>query len=121
MKFCMKQSVKNGWVILILDFEKTYDNACWGFLMKCIKVGGFNSTWCEWMEIVLYNGTMAIKINGQMCSYFQSYRGVTGDPLSPLLFNIMADCLTHMVLKAQSNSRITGLIPHLIPNGVAIL
>jgi hypothetical protein len=26
-----------------------------------------------------------------------------------------------MVLRAQANSRITGLIPHLIPNGVAIL
>jgi hypothetical protein len=26
-----------------------------------------------------------------------------------------------MVIRAQANSRITGLIPHLIPNGVAIL
>jgi hypothetical protein len=26
-----------------------------------------------------------------------------------------------MVIKAQSNARISGLIPHLIPNGVAIL
>jgi hypothetical protein len=37
------------------------------------------------------------------------------------LFNIVADCLTQMVIKAQSNGRISRLIPHLIPNGVAIL
>jgi hypothetical protein len=74
------------------------------------------------MEKVLYNGTVAVKINGQLGSYFQSYKGVRqGDPLSPLLFNMVADCLTQMVIRAQGNSRITGLISHLVPNGVAIL
>ena len=44
-----------------------------------------------------------------------------GDPLSPILFNFVADCLTRMVYKAQRNGLITGLISHIIPNGVAIL
>jgi hypothetical protein len=34
------------------------------------------------------------------------------ETLSPLLFNIVADGLTHMVLRAQVNSRIIGLISH---------
>jgi hypothetical protein len=64
------------------------------------------------MEKVLYNGTVAVKINGQLGAYFQSYKGVKrGDPLSPLLFNIAANCLTQMVFKTQANDRISGLIP----------
>jgi hypothetical protein len=34
---------------------------------------------------------------------------------------VVADYLTHMVMQAQQHSLISGLISHLIPNGVAIL
>jgi hypothetical protein len=44
-----------------------------------------------------------------------------GDPLCPLLFNFVADCLTRMVLKAQHNSPISSLIKNLIPMGATIL
>jgi hypothetical protein len=63
-------------VVLKLDFEKAYDKVCWSFLMKCIKGRGFSPTWYEWMEKVLYNGTVAVKINGQLGAYFQSFKGV---------------------------------------------
>jgi hypothetical protein len=39
----------------------------------------------------------------------------------PLLFNFVADSLTRMVLRAQSNGLITGLISHMIPDGIAIM
>jgi hypothetical protein len=62
------------------------------------------------------------KLNDQIGPYFHSYKGVRqGDPMSPLLFNIVAGCLTRLVLKAQSNGLLTGLISNLIPLGVAIL
>ena len=44
-----------------------------------------------------------------------------GDPHSPFLFNIAADCLTKMVLTAQKNGLIKGLAADLIENGVCIL
>ena len=40
-------------------------------------------------------------------------------PLSPILFNFTADCLSRMVEQALSNVLITGLT--LIPEGIAIL
>ena len=44
-----------------------------------------------------------------------------GDPLSPILFNFVADGLARMIRKAQENGLISGLIDHFIEGGVAIL
>jgi hypothetical protein len=44
-----------------------------------------------------------------------------GDPLSPLLFNFVADCMTRMVVIAQENNRIIGLVSNLFPRGIAIM
>jgi hypothetical protein len=108
-------------VALKLDFEKAYDKEHWGFLMKCIKARGFEEVWCTWIESVLQGGTASLKLNDQICPYFQSYKGVRQGPPAPLLFNIVDECLTRLVLKAQSNGLVTGLISNLIPLGVVIL
>ena len=44
-----------------------------------------------------------------------------GDPLSPILFNFVADGLSRMILKAQSNDLFCGLIDHIVDKGVAVL
>jgi hypothetical protein len=44
-----------------------------------------------------------------------------GDPLSPFLFNIAADTLAKMLVNAQKNKLITGLVPDYVENGIAIL
>jgi hypothetical protein len=63
-------------IMLKLDFEKTYDKVHWGFLMKCMRLRGFGEKWCKWIESVIHNGTMAVKVNGVVGPYFQSYKGV---------------------------------------------
>jgi hypothetical protein len=83
---------------------------------------GFCETWCNWIKRVVNSGTLSVKVNDSMGSYFKSGKGVRqGDPLSPLLFNLVADCLAKMVQIAQENTLIKGLISDIIPNGVAIL
>jgi hypothetical protein len=105
-------------IVLKLDFEKAYDKVHWGFLLKCLKAKYFSEVWCSWISKILQNGTVAVKINNSNGAYFQTYKGVRqGDPLSPLLFNIVADCLTRLVIRAQQNNMVTGLIDHLIPRG----
>lgn len=67
-------------------------------------------------------GTVSVKLNNLMGPYFVSHKGVRqGDPLSPVLFNFVADCLTKMVHNVQQSGTITGLADNLIPKGVAIL
>lgn len=63
-----------------------------------------------------------MKLNNSIGPYIKSYKGVRqGDPLSPILFNFVADCLTKMIHKAHDNGLICGLISHIIPKGIAIL
>ena len=61
-------------------------------------------------------------MNDLIGPYIKSYKGVRqGDPLSPILFNFVADGLSRMILKAQSNDLFCGLIDHIVDKGVAVL
>ena len=63
-----------------------------------------------------------MKINNSTGPYFTSHKEVRqGDPLSPTLFNFVADCLARMVRKAQRNDLICGLADNLVDKCVAIL
>jgi len=63
-----------------------------------------------------------MKINNTLGPYFVSHKGVRqGDPLSPILFNFVADCLSRMVRKAQRGGLVCGLADNIIDKGVAIL
>jgi hypothetical protein len=44
-----------------------------------------------------------------------------GDPLSPLLFNLVADMLNLLIDRAKEDGQINGLVPHLIDGGISIL
>jgi hypothetical protein len=63
-----------------------------------------------------------IKVNDNIGRYFQTKkRFKTGDPLSPLLFNLVADMLNMLITKAKEDGQITGLVPHLVEGGLSIL
>jgi hypothetical protein len=83
---------------------------------------GFHQKWYSWIKQVVTSGTVSVKVNSSIGPYIKCHKGVRqGDPLSPILFNLVADCLTRMVSKAQQNGLVTGLVDHIIPHRVAIL
>jgi hypothetical protein len=105
-------------VILKLDFEKAYDKVSWSFLFECLAARGFCSKWCKWIEQVVTGGTVSVKMNDLIGPYIKSFKGVRqGDPLLPILFNFVADGLSRMILKAQSNDLFCGLIDHILDKG----
>jgi hypothetical protein len=108
-------------VIMKLDFEKAYDKVNWDFLLECHKIRGFSETWCGWVQQIMHNGTVCVKINNEIGPYFQSAKGVRqGDPFSPTLFNMVAESLTKMIICARRNGLITGFASDLIENGVVV-
>jgi mannosylglycoprotein endo-beta-mannosidase len=52
---------------------------------------------------------VCININGETGGYFRTHRGLRqGDPLSPLIFNLVANTLAHIMEKAKGEGLITG-------------
>lgn len=75
------------------------------------------------MEILGYEDCkrweVCINVNGERS--FKTSRGLRqGDPLSPLLFNLVADALGVLLDKSISKGHITGVLGDLIPGGSLI-
>lgn len=67
---------------------------------------------------------MAVDVNGERegGEFFRSYIGLRQrDPLSPISFNLVGKALSTMLITAQRNCEITGLVPNLVPGGVTRL
>jgi retron-type reverse transcriptase len=65
---------------------------------------------------------VGIKINDQVGQNFQTKKGLRqGDPLSPLLFNIVVDVLAILINRAKNEGHINGVVPHLVDDGLSIL
>ena len=61
-------------------------------------------------------------MNGERGEFFRSFKGLRqGDPLSPLLFNLVADALSAMLSRANNVGLIHGLVPNLVDGGLTHL
>jgi len=50
--------------------------------------------------------------------YFKPGKGLRqGDPLSPIMFKLVADIFTRMLMKASRRSMISGLLPRAMEGG----
>ena len=112
---------KDG-VIFKIDFKKAYDKVNWSFLQQTLRMKGFSHQWCEWVQKFTQGGNVNIKVNDQLGSYFQTRKGLRqGDPVSPMLFNIVVDMLAIMIARAKEAAQVEGVIPNLIQDGLSIL
>jgi hypothetical protein len=115
-------SKKLNGVILKIDFEKAYDEVKWSFLQQTLGMKGFSDDWRALIHSFVFGGSVAIKVNDDTCHYFRTKKGLRqGDPLSPMLFNIVADMLAIMIEHAKVDGQVEGVIPHLIDGGLSIL
>jgi hypothetical protein len=113
---------KQSGVIFKIDFEKAYDKVKWTFLRQTLQMKGFSNTWCQWIESFTKNRHVGIKINDQVGEIFHTKKGQRhGDPLLPILFNIVADMLAIIINRAKNNGQIAGVMPHLVDNGLSSL
>ena len=83
---------------------------------------GFSQKWCEWIQHFTEGGIVNIKVNNQLGSFFQTKKGLRqGDPMSPILFNIVVDMLAILIARYKEAGQVAGVVPHLIDNGLSIL
>jgi hypothetical protein len=83
---------------------------------------GFAPEWCELIAQFVQGGLVGVKVNNDIGHYFQIRKGSRqGDPLSPMLFNIVADMLAILIARAKEDGQVGELVPHLVDGGVSIL
>jgi hypothetical protein len=83
---------------------------------------GFSDEWRALINNIVFRGSVAIKVNEDVGTYFQTKKGLRqSDPLSPMLFNIVADMLAILIERAKVEGQIEGVVPHLVDGGLSIL
>jgi hypothetical protein len=76
---------------------------------------GFNPKCYKWIHELISHGSVEIRVNEDIRHYFQMRKGLRqGGPLSPILFNIIADMLANMINRAKEYGQVGGLIPHIV-------
>ncbi|XP_020112154.1 uncharacterized protein LOC109726772 [Ananas comosus] len=96
-------------VAVKVDSEKAYDRIDWRFLFRILRWWGFDDKWCGWIELCVCHAKVGILVNGEATNWIQTKRGVRqGDPLSPFLFLMVAECLTRLANEALRNNLLKG-------------
>jgi hypothetical protein len=100
-----------------LDYD--YDKVDRNFLIKMMQSWGFSSKWIKILVSLLDRGSVGVRLNDMNSDFFLTSRGVRqGVPISPILFNYVADVFTKMLIKAAAKNHITGLMHNMINTGI---
>jgi hypothetical protein len=97
-------------VLFKIDFEKAYDKVKWPFLQQTLTMKGFAPEWCRMIQQYVQGRSVGVKVNDDIGHYFQTKKGLRqGDPLSPILFNIVVDMLAIIIERAKNDDQVGGL------------
>ena len=90
-------------VLIFADMEKAFDRCSWDYLPKAARSLGVGKDMIQWIETI-YNHyappIRKVKVNGARGPAFELHSGVPqGDPLSPLVFVLVTEALTRLIVK----------------------
>jgi exonuclease III len=80
--------------IVFLDQQKAYDRVDHGYLFACLQRMGLEGPWLNLVRQLYTDGTTSILVNNSPTTPVDLAQGIRqGDPLSPLLYNIILEPL----------------------------
>jgi len=101
---------KEGFMGIKLDMSKAYDRVEWIFLRAVMNKLGFDSRWVDLVMKCVTSVKYTILINGNPVGAIHPSRGLRqGDPISPYLFLLCAECFSSLLCNAERKGHITGV------------
>jgi len=98
-------------IVFKVDYEKAYNSVSWEFFIYMMSRMGFCSKWIKWMEGCLKSAFVSVLVNGSPSSEFFPQKGLRqGDPLSPLLLNIVVEALNGLMSQALAQRLYKGFL-----------
>ena len=71
---------------------------------------GFGAHWRKWINACVSTASLSVVINGTLSRQFRATRGLRqGCPLSPFLFNIVAEALNSLFYSVVSSNFFKGI------------
>jgi hypothetical protein len=101
---------KEGFMGIKLDMSKAYDRVEWVFLKAVMHKLGFDSRWVDVVMKCVSSVKYSLLINGNPVGVFYPSRGLRqGDPISPYLFLLCAECFSGLLSNAEKRGHISGV------------
>ena len=89
-------------MLVIIDYAKAFDTIEWGFITYCLEIFGFGIFFQESVKLLQYNSFSRVEQNGCLSDKIHLSRGCRqGDPISPYLFVICAELLSHVIRECK--------------------
>ena len=97
-------------LLIVLDFSKAFDTIEWKFISEVLEIFKFGDTLIDMIKLCQYNSTSKVEQNGYLSSPIILKRGCRqGDPLSPYVFVMCAEILSHVI---REKGDIHGIVVH---------
>lgn len=105
-----KMRGKNGFFAIKVDLSKAYDKLKWSFIWKILDEIGLPENVVHIIMSSITSVKTNVKWNGVRSDFFSPQRGIRqGEPISPYLFVLCMDKLSHLISQCVEEGSWIGL------------